>query len=84
MLTGNLTTFTNDSYLVTVGAGGASTTGTLQNGNPGQARLRSLQNEKLKQRGIVPDRNTPLFVVVFNVKWIIPTPAAARYHLQSP
>jgi hypothetical protein len=55
-----------------------------QYGNPGKARLSSLQDEELEKGLVVPDRYTPLLIVVLNVQRIVPTPAAARYHPNSP
>src|SRR5690606_26185817 len=49
----------------------------LENGDPAQARLCALENEKLKKFPVVMDRYTPLLVMIFDVDGIRAGPAAA-------
>ncbi len=48
-----------------------------QNGNPGQARLRPLQQQKLEKYPVIVLWNAPFGIVVGHVKWVFPAPGAA-------
>src|SRR5436190_22854037 len=49
-----------------------------QNGDPGKAGLKAIQNELLIERAIFVFRHAPFLVVIMHVKWIELGPRAAR------
>jgi hypothetical protein len=43
---------------------------------PSQTRLKTFQNEKLKQRSVIMDGNAPLLIMVLDIKGIVRIPAS--------
>src|SRR4030042_665287 len=43
---------------------------------PSQTRLKTFQNEKLEQRSVIMDGNTPLLIMILNIKRIVGIPAS--------
>src|SRR5262249_25632069 len=49
---------------------------TLQNRQPTQSSLRSLENQKFEQEAIIPNGNTPFKIVIVSIEFVSLSPLA--------
>ena len=55
----------------------------LEDGQPAETGLRSLQHQEFEEQSIIMDRHSPLAVVVGDVEGFVPHPGAARQQADS-